>query len=69
MKVSTGSENYLKKLERILIKLIVVQFIFLVITQFCFHQLNLFPEVKELTKYEGVNENRITDILQTLKGK
>ncbi|GHH98166.1 YpfB family protein [Neobacillus kokaensis] len=59
----------MERVERILIKLIIVQCIFLLISQFFFHQLNLLPEVKELTKYEGVNENTMTDILQTLKEK
>ncbi|MED4204233.1 YpfB family protein [Neobacillus mesonae] len=59
----------MKKIERLLIKLIIVQFIFLLVTQFFFHQLDLLPEVKELAKYEGVNENTFTDILQTIKEK
>ncbi|MCM3566769.1 YpfB family protein [Neobacillus mesonae] len=59
----------MEKFERLLIKLIIVQFIFLCLAQFLFHQLDLLPSIKELTKYEGVNENTITDILQTLKEK
>ncbi len=59
----------MEKIERLLMKLIIVQFLFLLIAQFFLHQLDLLPEIKELTKYEGVNENTMTDILQTLKGQ
>jgi hypothetical protein len=56
----------MKKLERILIKLIVVQFVFLIVTQIFFHNLNVFPELKEITQYEGVNNNQYSDVLETL---
>ncbi len=57
----------LKKFERILIKLIIIQFLFLFFTQLFFHQLNVLPELHQLTKYEGVNENTFTEILQTFQ--
>lgn len=56
----------MRSLERILIKLIVVQFIFLIVTQVIFHRLNVFPELKEITQYEGVNNGQYTEILETL---
>lgn len=59
----------MKKVERVLIKIIIVQFIFLFLTQLFFHQLNVLPQVKQLTKYEGVNENTFTEILETFQGK
>jgi hypothetical protein len=31
--------------------------------------MNIFPQIKNLTKYEGVNENTLTEILQTFQGK
>ncbi|MCM3724422.1 YpfB family protein [Neobacillus cucumis] len=59
----------MKKVERFLIKLVIVQFLFLFLSQFLLHQMNIFPQIKNLTKYEGVNENTLTDILQTFQGK
>lgn len=59
----------MEKVERLIIKLAIVQFIFLFLAQFFFHHLDLLPEIKELAKYEGVNENTMTEILQTLKDK
>jgi hypothetical protein len=56
----------MKRLERILIKLIIVQFVFLILAQIFFHNLNVFPELKEITQYEGVNNNQFTEILETL---
>ncbi|MGJ7909352.1 YpfB family protein [Neobacillus sp. LXY-1] len=59
----------MKKAEAILIKVILVQFLFLFLSQFIFHQLDVMPELKQITKYEGVSKTKFTDILQTLKGK
>ncbi|CAG9608325.1 YpfB family protein [Pseudoneobacillus rhizosphaerae] len=56
----------MKSIERILIKLIIVQFVFLIVAQILFHNLNVFPELKEITQYEGVNNNQYTDVLETL---
>jgi hypothetical protein len=56
----------MNRLERILIKLIIVQFVFLILAQIFFHNLNFFPELKEITQYEGVNNNQFTEILETL---
>lgn len=59
----------MKKVEKVLIKIILIQFFFLLLSQLLFHQLDIFPELKQLTKYEGVNENSFTEFLQTFKGK
>jgi len=59
----------MKKIERVLIKIIIVQCVFLFLSQLFFHQLDVFPELKQLTKYEGVNENSFTEFLQTFQGK
>lgn len=56
----------MKNFERILIKLVIVQFVFLIVTQIFFHNLNVFPELKEITQYEGVNNNQYSDVLETL---
>jgi hypothetical protein len=56
----------MKNIERILIKLIIIQFVFLIVAQILFHNLNVFPELKEITQYEGVNNNQYSDVLETL---
>jgi hypothetical protein len=58
----------MKVIERILIKVVIIQFIFLFLAQFFLHQLDIFPQLEQLTKYEGVNENTFTEILQTFSG-
>lgn len=57
----------MKRVERVLIKIVIVQLIFLVIAQLFFHQMDVLPQIKQLTKYEGVNENTFTEILQTFQ--
>lgn len=59
----------MKSIERILIKIVVIQFSFLLITQLFFHKWNAFPELKELSQYEGVTENNFTQLLETFKGQ
>jgi Family of unknown function (DUF5359) len=59
----------MKTVERILIKLIVIQFIFLVSAQLFFHKLNIFPELKQITQYEGVSKNNFTEIIETFQGR
>lgn len=59
----------LKRAEKVLIKLIIIQFLFLVLSQLFFHQFDVMPELNQLTKYEGVNEYTFTEILQTFRGK
>lgn len=58
----------MKIVERILIKVVIIQFIFLFLAQLFLHQLDIFPQLEHLTKYEGVNENTFTEILQTFNG-
>jgi hypothetical protein len=59
----------MKGFERILMKVIIVQFIFLIFAQLFLHQYGIFPQLEQLTKYEGVNENTFTEILETFSGK
>ncbi|OIK05197.1 hypothetical protein BIV60_27785 [Bacillus sp. MUM 116] len=59
----------MKKIERILIKMVLIQFVFLLLTQLLFHQIGIFPELSQLTKYEGVSKNSFTEIIQTLSVK
>ncbi|MFZ7945076.1 MULTISPECIES: YpfB family protein [Bacillaceae] len=57
----------MKRVEGFLIKVIIIQFVFLFLSQLIFHQIDVFPQIKQLTKYEGVNENTLTEILQTFQ--
>ncbi|WML40387.1 DUF5359 family protein [Neobacillus sp. OS1-2] len=59
----------LKRVEGFLVKVLIVQFLFLFLSQLLFHQLDIFPQIKQLTKYEGVNEDIFTEIIQTFQGK
>jgi len=56
----------LKTFERILIKLVIIQFAFLFITQLFFHQLNVLPELKVITQYEGVVKEKTTESVETI---
>jgi hypothetical protein len=66
IKIKTWVGCIMNHLERILIKLIIIQFVFLIAAQMIFHQLNAFPELKEITQYEGVGSNQYSDVLETL---
>ena len=59
----------MKLIERILLKIIVIQFVLLLLTQLFFHEWNSFPELQQLTQYEGVTENNLTEILETFSNK
>jgi hypothetical protein len=55
----------MKFLDRVLLKIIIIQFFILLCTQVLFHQWNVLPELQQITQYEGVTENNITKILET----
>lgn len=55
----------MKTIERIMVKLVIVQFLFLLVAQVVIHKWNLLPELKEITQYEGVTENNFSELLET----
>lgn len=57
----------MKSFERILIKIAIIQFVFLIIAQVFFHEYNAFPELKQITQYEGVTENNYFEVLETIR--
>ena len=59
----------MKTFERILIKIAIIQFIFLVIAQVFFHEINAFPELKQITQYEGVTDNNHSEVLNSITSK
>ncbi|MBM7692663.1 hypothetical protein JOC77_002093 [Peribacillus deserti] len=56
----------MKRFEEILIKLIMIQFVFLLFFQVFFHREDSFLELKKMAKYEGVNENNYGKVLDAL---
>ena len=59
----------MKKVERIIIKLVIIQFLFLLFFQMFFHSGDSFLELKKLSKYEGVNRDSYTQIIEVLQKK
>lgn len=59
----------MKTFERILIKIAIIQFVFLVIAQVFFHEINAFPELKQITQYEGVTDNNHSEVLNSIRSK
>jgi Family of unknown function (DUF5359) len=55
--------------ERILMKIAAVQLIFLLLSQLVLHRYEFLPELKGITKYEGVEGKTYTEILETFQGK
>ncbi len=55
----------MKRVERILIKLIVIQFIALVCAQLLLQDAAVQPYLSRVVQYEGVNKITITEWLET----
>lgn len=55
----------MKTVERILIKLIIIQVIFLCVTQVAFRFENRMIQLSKLSQYEGVNKNNYTKVIET----
>ncbi|QNF30695.1 MULTISPECIES: YpfB family protein [Metabacillus] len=55
----------MKRFERILIKLIVIQFVALVCAQLLIQQSTIQPYLSRVVQYEGVNKITITEWLET----
>lgn len=64
----TGVEM-MKRFERILIKLIVIQFVALVCAQLLIQQSAIQPYLSRVVQYEGVNKITITEWLETFSQK
>ncbi|CAM4062763.1 YpfB family protein [Mesobacillus thioparans] len=59
----------MKTFERILIKIAIIQFVFLIIAQVFFHRLDAFPELKQITQYEGVTNKNHSEVLKSIRSK
>ncbi|WP_445492172.1 DUF5359 family protein [Niallia sp. 03133] len=58
----------MKTLERFLIKMIIIQAIFLALSQLI-HIWDIFPQLYELAQYEGVSKTNYSKILETFQQK
>ncbi|RHW41231.1 hypothetical protein D1B31_09885 [Neobacillus notoginsengisoli] len=56
-------------IERIVLKIAVIQFLFLLIAQIFIHRFDFHPELKTISKYEGTESKTYTEILETFQGK
>jgi hypothetical protein len=59
----------MKIVERLLLKIIIIQLIALLLAQVFFHKMNALPELQQITQYEGVSEDNYTEFLETLSGQ
>lgn len=55
----------MKRVERMIIKLVLIQGIFLLLSQILLHHYDFFPEWRELIQYEGVGTDNFSKILET----
>ena len=56
----------MKRLEGILLKLAIVQFIFLIIAQILLMQSELTPYLTKIQDYEGINGNKYVKTIETM---
>jgi Family of unknown function (DUF5359) len=59
----------MKRVERILAKLAIIQFIFLVIGQTLLLFSHFSPYMTKVNEYEGVNKNQITKTIETFQNE
>lgn len=59
----------MKIVERLLLKIIMIQLIMLVLAQLFFHKMNALPEWQQLTQYEGVSEVQYNEFLEAISGE
>lgn len=56
----------MKRFEGILLKLAIIQFIFLLIAQLLLLQSGLTPYISKIQDYEGVNGDKYTKTIETM---
>lgn len=59
----------MKTIERILIKVIIVQLGVLLFSQWFLYHFEDIPKLKQIAKYEGVNKNSWTDFMEVFREK
>lgn len=56
----------MKKIERIIIKLVIIQFVYLIIAQWLIAHDSLQPVLNKLVIYEGVMKGQATQVIRTI---
>ena len=56
----------MKAMERVLIKMAIIQFIFLLLAQLFIHQFDKMPELRSIAKYEGVIKDEDKKTVETI---
>jgi len=57
----------MKRVERILIKIAIIQGCLFLLVQIFFHHFDLFPGIKEIIFYEGVNNQNHEEIIEAIQ--
>ncbi|MBM6619886.1 YpfB family protein [Bacillus suaedaesalsae] len=55
----------MKRFESILVKLVIIQFIFLIVAQFVMMNGQVSPYLSKVIQYEGVTKDTYTKIVET----
>ncbi|CAI9388074.1 DUF5359 family protein [Niallia sp. Sow4_A1] len=58
----------MKTVERIIIKIILLQIVFFLVGQI-FHMWDIIPEIRTITQYEGVMDSNFISFLETFGRK
>ena len=56
----------MKTMERLLIKMAIIQFVFLLLAQLFIHQFDKMPELRSIAKYEGVIKDGDKKTIETI---
>lgn len=59
----------MKVFERLLLKVIILQFIFLIIAQLMVLHTSVAPYVSKISYYEGVVKQKLPEVIETLQQK
>ena len=57
----------MKEIERILMKIAIIQGCLFLLVQILFHHYDAFPGLKEIIFYEGVTNQNYSEILETMQ--
>lgn len=57
----------MKRVERILIKIAIIQGCFFLLVQIFIHHFDLFPGIREIIFYEGVNNQNHSEIIEAIQ--
>ncbi len=58
----------MKLIERLIIKLVVIQFLLLIVTQLFVHSFQILPGLNKVVFYEGVNKMEYSELIEAMTG-